>query len=86
MARGGEDDVHGVAFATAQEVAAEMTVALQVTDDGLDGTAASPFTAGSAYTPNQDDAALLAGDEYAGAVGIIAAVAAIDIGARSRRR
>jgi hypothetical protein len=52
-----------------------MAVALQVTDDGLDGAAASPFVANGGR-----DAALLAGDEHPGFVGVVAAVAAVDIG------
>ena len=76
MTRGGEDDVGRVAFRAAQEVAAEVAVALQMTDDRLDAAAATPFAA-----TGRGDAALLAGDERTGFVGVVAAVAAVDIGA-----
>src|ERR671913_1146963 len=76
VAGGGEDEVGGVAFCAEEEVAAEMAVALQVADDGLDGAAAPSLAANG-----RGEAALLARDEHAGAVGIMAAVAAIDIGA-----
>ena len=59
-----------------QEVAAEEAVALQVADDGLDGAAASPLAANG-----RGDAALLAGDEHTVSLGVVAAVAAVDIGA-----
>ena len=75
MTRGGKDEGGGVALGAAQEVAAEVAVALHVADDGLDGVAPPPF---AAY--GRGDAALLAGDEHAGAVSIVAAVAAVDIG------
>ena len=81
VAGGGEDDVGGVALGAEQEVAAEMAVALHVADDGLDGAAASPLAANGGR-----DAALLAGDEHAGFVGVVAAVAAVDIGALDLRR
>ena len=69
VARGGEDEVGGIAFRAAQEVAAEMAVALHVASDRLDGAAAAPLAA-----DGRRDAALLARDEHAGLVGVIAAV------------
>ena len=48
MACGGEDEGDCIAFRAAQEVAAEVAVALQVTDDGLDGAAAPPLAANGA--------------------------------------
>src|SRR5215217_2506863 len=81
MACGGEDEVGGVTLGAEQEVASEVAVILHVADDGLDGIAAPSFAAGSAYTPNRCDAALLAGEDDASPIGIMAAVAAIDIGA-----
>src|SRR5918997_620282 len=75
-ARGGEDDVGGVALGAEQEVAAEMAVALHVSDDGLDGVAASPLAADGG-----SDAALLAGEDDAVAVGVVAAIAPVDVGA-----
>ncbi|MFC7543303.1 hypothetical protein ACFQU2_32845 [Siccirubricoccus deserti] len=75
MACGGEDDIGGVALGTEQEVAAEMAVALIAADDGLDGAAAPPLAANV-----RGDAALLAGDEHTGFVGVVAAVTAIDMG------
>src|SRR3954447_12409590 len=75
VARGGEDEVDRIAFRAAQEVAAEMAVAFQVADDGLDGAAAASLAADGGR-----DAALLAGDDHTGLVGVMAAVAAVDIG------
>jgi hypothetical protein len=53
-----------------------MAVVLHVADDGLDGVAPAPFAA-----DGRGDAALLAGEDDPGPIGIVAAVAAIDIGA-----
>src|SRR3954469_2318651 len=75
VARSGEDEVGRVARNAEQEVAAEAAVTLQVADDRLDGAAATPLAANG-----RGDAALLAGDEDAGLVGVVAAVAAVDIG------
>src|SRR5690606_29085602 len=66
----------GVALRAEQEVAAEMAVALHAADDRLDGVSPPPFAA-----DGWGEAALLAGADDAGAVGIMAAIAAIDIGA-----
>lgn len=44
MARGGEDDVGGVAVAALEIAASEMAVVLHVTDNGFDGGAASQFS------------------------------------------
>ena len=79
MTRRGEDEVGRIAFRAAQEVAAEVAVALQVADDRLDGAAAAPLAANG-----RRDAAFLAGDEYTGFVGVVAAVAAVDIGPLDR--
>ncbi len=76
MAGGGEDEVDGIAGGAGEEVAAEMAVLLHVADYWLDG-GSSPELA--AYGGR--DAALLAGDEEARLVGIVAAIAAVDIGA-----
>src|SRR4051794_26327176 len=76
VACGGEDEVGGVALGAEQEVAAEMAIALHVSDDGLDGVAASPFAADGG-----SDAALLAGEYDAVAVGVVAAIAPVDVGA-----
>src|SRR5918994_3442677 len=67
VARGGEDEVGGVAVRAEQEVAPEVAVGLHVADDGLDGGAPSPLAADS-----RGDAALLAGNEDAGPVGVVA--------------
>ena len=45
VTRRGEDEVGRIAFRAAQEVAAEVAVALQVADDRLDGAAAAPLAA-----------------------------------------
>ena len=57
---GSNDDVSGVACATFEIAAAEMAVALQVPDNGLDGRAASELALDDA-----ERAALLAGEEEA---------------------
>ena len=61
VAGGGEDEVDRVAFRAAQEVAAEMAVALQVIDDGLDGAAAPPLAVNG-----WRDAASLAREDHMG--------------------
>jgi hypothetical protein len=76
VARGGEDDVGGVALRAEQEVTAEQAIALHVADDGLDGGAPPPLAA-----DGRGEAALLAGEDDAGPVGIVATVAAIHVGA-----
>ncbi len=76
VAHGGEDDVRGFALGAEEEVAAEVAVAPHVTDDGLDGVAAAPLA-----TDGRRDAALLAGEDDADVVSVVATVAAIDIGA-----
>ena len=81
MAGGGEDDVDGVAGGAGEEVAAEMAVALHVADHRLDAGAPPDLAANG-----RRDAALLAGDEDARLVGVVAAVAAVDIGALDRAR
>src|SRR3712207_5685130 len=53
-----------------------MAVALHVADDGLDGASAPPLAA-----DGRREAALLAGEDDASPIGIVAAVAAVDIGA-----
>jgi hypothetical protein len=53
-----------------------MAVAFHVTDDGLDGVASPSLAA-----DGRGDAALLAGEDDAGPVSIVATVATIDIGA-----
>ena len=79
MAGGGEDDVDGVARGAGQKVAAEMAVLLHVADHRLDAGAPPDLA-----SDGRRDAALLPGDEDALLVGIVAAVAALDIGARDR--
>src|SRR3712207_5933705 len=76
VSRRGEDEVGGVALRAEQEVAAEVAIGLHVADDGLDGVAAAPLAADGGR-----DAALLAGEDDAGLVGIVATVAAIHVGA-----
>src|SRR3712207_1923566 len=58
-----------------QEVAAEMAVALHVPDDGLDGVAPPPLA-----SDGRREAALLAGEDDAVAVSVVATVALIDVG------
>src|SRR3712207_115321 len=53
-----------------------MAVGPHVADDGLDGASAPPLAA-----DGRGDAALLAGDEHAGPVGVVAAIATVDVGA-----
>ena len=55
MADGGEDDVGRIAGAAFEVAAAEVTISLQVSDDGLDGGAAAQLALDDA-----EDAALLA--------------------------
>ena len=43
VACGAEDEVGGIAFRAAQEVAAEMAVAPQLADAGFDGVAPAPL-------------------------------------------
>ncbi len=76
MSCGGEDEVDGVTGGGGGEVAAEMAVLLQVADGLLDACAPpDPAANGGRY------ATLLAREENAGLVGVVAAIAAIDIGA-----
>jgi DDE family transposase len=53
-----------------------VAVALHVADDGLDGASSAPLAADGGR-----DAALLAGEDDASPIGIVAAVAAVDVGA-----
>lgn len=77
MADGGKNDVDGVALTALEIAAAEMAFALHVADDRLDGGAAAEFTFDRA-----EDAALLPGDEDATrALGRVAAISLVDIGA-----
>lgn len=75
MADAGEDGVDSITFDAEQEVSAEMAIGFHVADDRLDGGAAAQLAADGG-----GDAALLAADENAGPIGIVAAIAAIDIG------
>jgi hypothetical protein len=60
VANGGEDDVDGVAVTALEMAAAEVAIALHVTDDGLDGRAAPELALN-----DTEDATLLTGDEDA---------------------
>jgi hypothetical protein len=60
VADGGEENVGGVAGAALEVASPEMTVRLQVSDEGLDGGSAAQFALDDA-----EDAALLSGDEDA---------------------
>ena len=75
MADAGEDGVDSITFDAEQEVSAEMAIGFHVADDWLDGGAAAQLAADGG-----GDAALLAADENAGPIGVVAAIAAIDIG------
>jgi hypothetical protein len=77
VADGGEDDVGRIAGTAFEVAAAEVTIGLQVSDDGFDGGAAAQLA-----LDDPEDAALLAGDEDATrAFGRVAALALVDIGA-----
>ena len=76
----GEDDVGGVAGAALEVASPEMTVRLQVSDDGLDGGSAAQFALDDA-----EDAALLSGDEDTTRVShIVSAISLVDVGALDR--
>ena len=80
MADGGEDDVGSVAGAAFEVAAAEVTIGLQVSDDGFDGGAAAQLA-----LDDTEDAALLAGDEDStGILCVVAAVSLVDIGPLDR--
>jgi hypothetical protein len=74
VADAGEDGVDSITFDAEQEVSTEMAIGFHVADDRLDGGAAAQLAADGG-----GDAALLAADENAGPIGIVAAIAAIDI-------
>jgi hypothetical protein len=77
---GREDDVGGVACAAFEVAAAEVTIGLQVSDDGFDGRAAAQLP-----LDDTEDAALLAGDEdTARVLRVMAAVSLVDIGPLDR--
>ena len=76
MADGGEDGVDRVAVGAEQEVAVQQAVGLHVADDGLDGVAPPELAPDGGR-----EATFLPADEDAGAVGVMAAISAIDIGA-----
>ena len=76
VACGGRDKVGGIALWPEQEVVTEVAVVVHVADDGLDGVVPLPL-----LSHGGRDAALLAGEDDAGLVGVMAAVAAVDIGA-----
>ena len=81
MADAGEDGVDGITCDAEQEVSAEMAIGFHVADDWLDSGAAAQLAADGG-----GDAALLAADENAGPIGIVAAIAAIDIDRHGRWR
>ncbi|MCP1854751.1 hypothetical protein ACVI1L_004500 [Bradyrhizobium sp. USDA 4516] len=58
VADGREDHIGGIAGAAFEVAAAEVTIGLQVSDDGFDGGAAAQLA-----LDDPEDAALLAGDE-----------------------
>ncbi len=77
MPDGGEDGVGGVAGATFEKAAAEVTIGLEVADHGLDGGSAPQLALDSA-----EHAALLSRDEDAARVlDVMTAVSLIDVGA-----
>ena len=76
MADGGEDGIGGIACRSLEIAAAEMVLGFHVSDDGLDGGAASQLALDGA-----EHAALLSGDEDTVWVSrIVAAVSFVDIG------
>ena len=83
MSDSGEDDVGGVSCAAFEVAATEVTFWLQMSDDRLDGGAASQLAFDDA-----EDAALLAGDENATGilrvVAVVASVSLVDIGPLDR--
>jgi hypothetical protein len=79
MAHGGEDDICGVAVLAFEMAAAEVAIALHVSDDGFDRRATSQFA-----LDNAEDAALLTRDEDAMRVGR-RALQGSSAGNRSRR-
>jgi hypothetical protein len=80
VADGSEDDVCGVALAAFEMAAAEVAIALHVSDDGFNSRAAARFALDDA-----EDAALLTRDEDATRIGrVVAAIALVDIGALDR--
>ena len=80
VADGGEDDVSRVAGTAFEVAAAEVTIGLQVSDDGFDGGAAAQLA-----LDDTEDAALLARDEdSAGILCVAAAVSLVDIGPLDR--
>src|SRR5881227_3069797 len=77
---GREDDVGRIAGAAFEVAAAEVTIGLQVSDDGFDGGAAAQLA-----LDDTEDAALLAGDEdTARVLRVMAAVSLVDIGPLDR--
>lgn len=80
MTHGGEDDVSRIAGAAFEVASAEVTIGLQVSDDGFDGGAAAQLA-----LDDTEDAALLAGDEDATRIlRVVAAVSLVDIGPLDR--
>ena len=76
VACGGQDKIGGIALWPEQEFATEVAVVGHVADDGLDGVVPLPL-----LSHGGRGAALLAGEDDAGLVGVMAAVAAVDVGA-----
>ena len=72
MTDGREDDVGRIAGAAFEVAAAEVTIGLQVSDDGFDGGAAAQLA-----LDDTEDAALLAGDKDA--TRILCVVAAVPL-------
>ncbi len=79
---GREDDVGRIAGAAFKVAAAEVTIGLQVSDDGFDGGAAAQLA-----LDDPEDVALLARDEDpAGILCVMAAVPLVDISPLDRSR
>ena len=76
VACGGQDKIGGIALWPEQEFATEVAVVGHVADDGLDGVVPLPF-----LSHGGRGAALLAGEDDAGLVGVMAVVAVVDVGA-----
>ena len=80
MADGGEDDVGGIAGAAFEVAAAEVTIGLQVSDDGFDSGAAAQL----ALDDTEDAAFLTRNEDATGILRVVAAVSLVDIGPLDR--
>ncbi|MGY4281753.1 hypothetical protein ACVWXO_000973 [Bradyrhizobium sp. LM2.7] len=81
VADGGEDDVGGVSCAAFELAAAEVTIGLQVSDDGFDGGAAAQLA-----LDDTEDGALLTRNEDATEISSVVAAISLVEPARSHSR